>query len=194
MEEIKDMLVSIEAKIDNIETELEKRTTAINKSLDYIIPKIESEFIGEIKLEIENGLYFRLLDPNGDGNFDYTKNGNFVVNSNGFITTIDGFKLVPEIQIPESISKFEVNTSGNVMVTLLDGTTEAIGNINPARFSKPEFLEPVGNGKYRETDKSLPAEIIIDSTITDKSNDDSIRSIVNKNNKAVMFNAFKLNN
>ena len=90
-----------------------------------------------------------------DGSPAYTRSGTLQVNSDGFLTTPDGFLLNPSIQIPSDAKDIVIDTTGKVMVGLPNQTTrDQVGQIELVNFINPTGLNPVGNNLYVATEKS----------------------------------------
>lgn len=133
-----------------IEVGLGSRVTAVNK--------IFSE--GSLK-QTENNLdlaiigrgFFKLELP--DGTEVYSRNGAFKLDENGAIVNSDGYKLIPEIVVPEDATAINIGTDGIVTV-IQPGQTNAtqIGQINTSNFINPAGLHATGDNLFLETDSS----------------------------------------
>jgi len=133
-----------------IEVGLGVRPTAINKifsegSLKETNNNLDIAVIG-------NGL-FKLELP--DGTEVYTKNGAFKRDENGAMVNSDGYKLIPEIVIPEDATDISIGTDGIVTV-IQPGQAQAtqIGQINLTNFVNPAGLHGMGDNLFMETDSS----------------------------------------
>ena len=97
-------------------------------------------------------------DDTGQG-IGYTRAGNFFRNSEGDIVlgTNTGPRLVPNINVPDNVTRVQVGENGTV--TGFDGTGEGteLGQILLAIFVNPHGLKPIGGNLYVETDGSGPA-------------------------------------
>lgn len=80
----------------------------------------------------------------GDGQIGYTRYGSWQLDSDGYIVSTDGYKLLPNIQIPENTQTIQLSSTGVVSV-ILEGETTAqeLGQITLASFSSPEGLQPL---------------------------------------------------
>jgi len=133
-----------------IEIGLGSRVTAINK--------IFSE--GSLK-QTENNLdmaiigrgFFKLELP--DGTEVYSRNGAFKLDENGAIVNSDGYKMIPEIVVPEDATAINIGTDGIVTV-IQPGQTAAtqIGQVNLSNFINPAGLHATGDNLFLETDSS----------------------------------------
>ena len=82
---------------------------------------------------IEGDGFFQILLP--DGGIRYTRDGAFKMDSDGRLTTSDGFPLEPEIIVPADAIDFSVGSDGTVTV-MRPGMSEpeTIGQIELVRF------------------------------------------------------------
>lgn len=99
---------------------------------------------------IEGDGFFQILLP--DGGIRYTRDGAFKMDSDGRITTSDGFPLEPEIIVPADIIDFSVGSDGTVTV-LRPGMNEpeTIGQIELVRFVNPAGLKSEGSNLFTAT-------------------------------------------
>ena len=105
-----------------------------------------------LDIAIEGDGFFQITLP--DGEVGYSRDGSFELNRDGIIVTTDGFALEPEITIPEDAINIAVGTDGTVTVTLSDGTTDELGQIELARFINPAGLLSQGRNLFRESEAS----------------------------------------
>ena len=105
-----------------------------------------------LDIAIEGGGFFQITLP--DGEIGYSRDGSFELNRDGIIVTADGFALEPEITIPEDAINIAIGTDGTVTVTLSDGTTDELGQIELARFINPAGLLSQGRNLFRESEAS----------------------------------------
>jgi flagellar basal-body rod protein FlgG len=104
---------------------------------------------------IEGDGFFQLQIPAdvGEG-VGYTRAGNFTLNREGNIVLANspGFKLQPDIQIPENARNINISQDGIVSGTL-PGQTDAVefGQLTLSRFVNPSGLKTIGNNVYIPT-------------------------------------------
>ncbi|ENY71953.1 flagellar basal-body rod protein FlgG [Aeromonas diversa] len=98
--------------------------------------------------------YFEVQLP--DGSSAYTRNGQFTLNEEGTIVTPgNGYRLQPEIQVPENAQSVTVGSDGQVSVKLAgDGQSQVVGQINISDFVNPSGLQPMGENLFLETQAS----------------------------------------
>jgi len=133
-----------------IEVGLGARPTAINKIFSEGALK---QTDNQLDIAITGKGFFKLELP--DGTEVYTRNGAFKVDRNGTIVNSDGYKLIPEIVVPEDATNISIGVDGTVSV-IQAGQTQAtqIGQINTTNFINPAGLHSMGDNLYVETDAS----------------------------------------
>lgn len=97
--------------------------------------------------------YFHVTLP--DGSDAYTRAGNFAQSPQGQLVTDKGYTIAPGIVIPTNAIKVEVNTQGQVQVTLPGSTTpNTVGTLELTRFPNEAGLQAIGDNLYLETPSS----------------------------------------
>ncbi len=102
--------------------------------------------------------FFRIELP--DGTQSYSRNGAFKLDENGTIVNSDGYRLVPEIVVPDDATDISIGTDGIVSV-IQPGQTQAtqIGQITTINFINPAGLHSLGDTLFLETESSgVPIE------------------------------------
>ncbi len=107
----------------------------------------------QMDLAIEGQGFFQIEEANGD--LGYTRDGQFLRNSDGLMVTSQGLPLVPNIEIPEDSLNITIASDG-VVTAQISGQAEAqeLGQITLVNFTNPTGLEARGNNLYRETGAS----------------------------------------
>ncbi len=133
-----------------VEVGLGVRTTAINKIFSEGSLK---QTDNNLDMAITGRGFFKLELP--DGTEVYSKNGAFKLDENGTIVNSDGYKLIPEIVVPEDSTAINVGTDGIVTV-VQPGQTQAtqVGQVNLTNFINPAGLHALGDNIFVETDSS----------------------------------------
>jgi len=133
-----------------IEVGLGVRPTAINKVFSEGSLK---QTDNQLDIAITGKGFFKMELP--DGSEVYSRNGAFKIDSNGTIVNSDGYKLVPEVVVPDNATNITIGTDGTVTV-IQAGQTEAsqIGQITTTNFINPAGLHSLGDNLYIETDSS----------------------------------------
>lgn len=108
----------------------------------------------ELDMAIEGKGFFQILLPNGE--FRYTRDGSFRLNSNGQLVTADGFQLQPPISLPNDTLSVTIGTDGTVSVVTAGAPNAAtvVGNISTTRFANPSGLRADGRNLFLETTAS----------------------------------------
>ncbi|AEJ61692.1 flagellar basal-body rod protein FlgG [Spirochaeta thermophila DSM 6578] len=106
-------------------------------------------------LAIQGEGFFRVLLY--DGTYAYTRDGSFKIDSNGQLVTSNGYRLIPEIVLPEGFiaDTLSVSEDGRVTVKVpgQDDPVE-VGQIQIYRFVNPSGLLAVGDNLYKVTNAS----------------------------------------
>lgn len=94
--------------------------------------------------------FFQVLMP--DGQINYTRDGQFQLNSDGDVVTPEGYQLEPNINIPENATSVTIGKDGTVSAVVENQANPVnLGNINLVDFINPQGLQAVGNNLFRET-------------------------------------------
>ncbi|SHH19515.1 flagellar basal-body rod protein FlgG [Ferrimonas marina] len=94
--------------------------------------------------------FFQVEQANGD--FAYTRDGQFYRNADGLMVTSEGMPMVPAIEIPEEALTVTIGTDGIVSAQMAgDAEPQELGQITLVNFTNPAGLEAMGNNLYRET-------------------------------------------
>ena len=96
-----------------------------------------------IDIMINGDGFFQVELP--DGSIGYTRQGSFKIDANGDVVTPQGYRLFPNINVPENSLILNVTHDG-VFTVYLPGDMEEteIGQIDIARFINPAGLKPSG--------------------------------------------------
>ncbi len=110
-----------------------------------------------LDLAIEGEGFFRVQLY--DGSFGYTRDGTFKIDSNGQVVNSNGYKLSPEIIMPEGFVFSDISISQDGLVTVKRAGDDAIievGQIRVYRFVNPAGLKNVGQNLVKPTAGSGP--------------------------------------
>ncbi len=103
--------------------------------------------VGDMAIEGEG--FFRVLQY--DGSYGYTRDGAFKIDSNGQFVNSNGYRLIPEIIMPEGFIRESVAVSQDGRVTVrIPGLDDPIdvGQIELYRFVNPAGLQAVGENLF----------------------------------------------
>ena len=111
-----------------------------------------------LDLAIDGDGFFKVTLPSGD--FRYTRDGSFSMNSTGNIVTADGFALTPGITVPQDTVQLSIGTDGTVsaLTSSSPGKPTTLGSITLSRFANPAGLSSEGRNLYSATAASGTAQ------------------------------------
>lgn len=97
--------------------------------------------------------WFQIESP--DGTTLYSRAGAFNTNAEGELVTIDGYRVVPGITIPQDATDITINRSGQVTARIGNAVEpQELGQLTIANFVNEAGLEPLGDNLFRETPAS----------------------------------------
>ncbi|MBE0495028.1 MAG: flagellar basal-body rod protein FlgG [Campylobacterales bacterium] len=133
-----------------IEVGLGVRPTAITKIFTQGNFK---ETTSNLDLAITGKGFFQVQLP--DGTTAFTRNGAFKLDGEGNVVNSDGYRLIPEIVVPEDATQISIGVDGTVSV-LQAGDTQMneIGQIEIANFINPAGLHSLGDNNFINTNAS----------------------------------------
>ena len=106
-----------------------------------------------LDLVIQGQGFFQIRRATGD--LAYTRSGNFHLNRDGQVVTIDGDLLDPPITIPQNATTVTIASDGTVSYTQVGQTAaQQSGQIQLATFPNPSGLNSIGRNLYLPTDAS----------------------------------------
>jgi flagellar basal-body rod protein FlgG len=106
-------------------------------------------------LAIEGEGFFRVLTY--DGTPAYTRDGTFKIDSNGQLVTSNGYRLLPEVTLPEGFIQETLAISQDGRITVgIPGTDDPIdvGQMELYRFVNPAGLSAIGENLFRQSNAS----------------------------------------
>jgi len=95
-----------------------------------------------------------------NGTISYSRDGQFQRSSDGTLVTSDGYRLYPEIVVPEGFESIMVTREGSVSATKYFSATSSgeesveLGQIELASFINPAGLRSLGSNLFAETSAS----------------------------------------
>ncbi len=103
-----------------------------------------------LDLAIEGNGFFQVQRPNGD--IAYTRSGNLRADSDGRLTTSDGFAIEPNINIPADATAITISSTGLVSVTQPgQAQSQEVGQLQLANFANPGGLLETGRNLFAPT-------------------------------------------
>ncbi|NOQ30105.1 MAG: flagellar basal-body rod protein FlgG [Helicobacteraceae bacterium] len=107
----------------------------------------------ELDMAITGRGFFKMELP--DGTEVYSRNGAYKVDQDGTLVNSDGYKLIPEIVLPEDTVNVSIGTDGTVSVVQANQTQATqVGQVLLTNFINPAGLHAMGDNLYLETDSS----------------------------------------
>jgi len=123
------------------------RPTAIHKMFTQGNPK---ETGNKLDVMIQGDGFFQVELP--DGRTGYTRNGSFKLDNNGTLTTTDGYRIIPQITIPQDVTQVTIGTDGTITVIQGNDTQSInVGQIELADFINPAGLHALGDNNFINT-------------------------------------------
>lgn len=106
-----------------------------------------------LDIAIQGRGFFRVELPNGE--FAYTRDGQFQLSPDGEIVTKDGYIVAPNIVVPEDAVSVSISREGQVQA-ILDGQIlpQDLGQFDLATFINPAGLDAIGDNMYLATEAS----------------------------------------
>lgn len=94
--------------------------------------------------------YFQIMMPSGE--LGYTRAGSFQLSDQGELVTTDGYRVQPDITIPQNAIDVVVSKTGEVQVKI-SGQPElqTVGQLELATFINEAGLEAIGSNLFLET-------------------------------------------
>lgn len=104
----------------------------------------------DLDLAIEGDGFFQVTLVNGETG--YTRDGSLKKDSMGRLVTADGNPVLPEIAIPENVTKIAVGKDG-IITAYMDDEAEGVelGILELARFGNPAGLKSLGSNMHQES-------------------------------------------
>jgi len=107
----------------------------------------------ELDVAIEGSGFFQVELPSGDTG--YTRAGAFKRDSNGQLTTSDGYPISPAITIPDGATKISIGETGIISATIGDDSESTeLGTLELAIFTNNGGLSAMGKNLFEETSAS----------------------------------------
>ncbi len=100
-----------------------------------------------LDLAIEGSGFFRIQRSNGD--YAYTRAGNFRTDATGRIVTQTGEVVQPALTVPQDATSVTIQADGTVLVATPGRTTPTeLGQLQLALFTNPGGLDALGNNLF----------------------------------------------
>ncbi|MEW5820598.1 MAG: flagellar hook-basal body complex protein [Cyanobacteriota bacterium] len=110
-----------------------------------------------LDVAIDGPGYFYVTKP--DGTTAYTRDGRFIINSQGYLSTISGALVGNGIRVPVNYYKLYFESDGTVKIRIKEeDDPKEIGKINIVNFPNPGALKEIGGNLQAPTEASGDAE------------------------------------
>jgi flagellar basal-body rod protein FlgG len=106
-------------------------------------------------MAIQGDGFFRVMTY--DGTYAYSRDGSFKIDANGQFVTSNGYKLMPEIALPEGFIPDTLSVSQDGRVTVkVPGQDDSVqvGQLELYRFATPAGLTAVGENLFKLSNAS----------------------------------------
>ena len=111
----------------------------------------------ELDVAIEGAGFFQVALPNGED--AYTRAGSLKRDSDGRITTSDGYPIIPELTIPDGSREITISDTGIVSAIIGDDTESTeVGALETVTFTNNGGLLAIGKNLFRDSDASGDAQ------------------------------------
>ena len=112
-----------------------------------------SETNGDLDVAIDGNGYLEVILPSGQAAF--TRDGALKRNAEGLIVTSDGFKVQPEIVIPNDARSISINPEGEVYAYFAENAeAQLLGQLTLTGFSNAKGLEAIGSNLFLPSEAS----------------------------------------
>lgn len=109
-------------------------------------------------MAIDGPGYFRIALPSGET--AYSRAGSFQLSDQGELVTTDGYRVQPDITIPQGALDVVVSKTGEVQVKLAgQAEMQSVGQLDLATFVNEAGLEAIGSSMFLETAASGQATV-----------------------------------
>jgi flagellar basal-body rod protein FlgG len=102
--------------------------------------------------------YFQVA--RADGTIAYSRDGGFKLSATGQLVNAGGALLQPAITVPPTAASVTIGRNGAVTVELNTGGSQAIGQLQIARFVNPSGLQSLGQNLMKETPASGTPQVL----------------------------------
>ena len=142
----------------NATSENTNNPTGMDVGLGVRVSGVQKSFIqgslkqtgNDLDMAIQGKGFFQIETATGD--IAYTRNGSFKRDNEGAIVNSQGYKLIPEIVIPNTLTNISIAPDGTVSaMNPSDGAITTLGQITLTDFINPAGLAPKGNNLYSST-------------------------------------------
>jgi flagellar basal-body rod protein FlgG len=123
-------------------------------SVDEVFTEGELDNTGNpLDVAIQGNGFFQVSMP--DGSIAYTRDGSFRTDQNGRVVTLDGYAVMPGINIPQNSQNITIGPDGTVSAQVGNQTLPTqVGQLQLINFLNPAGLQPLGQNLYKQSQAS----------------------------------------
>jgi flagellar basal-body rod protein FlgG len=123
-------------------------------SIDQVFTEGELDNTGNpLDLAVQGNGFFQVSMP--DGSIAYTRDGSFRTDQNGRLVTLDGYQVMPGINIPQNSQNITIGPDGTVSAQVGNQTLPTqVGQLQLINFLNPAGLQPMGQNLYKQSQAS----------------------------------------
>jgi flagellar basal-body rod protein FlgG len=128
-------------------------------AIDKVFTEGELQSTGNpLDVAIQGDGFFQVTMP--DGSIAYTRDGSFRLDQNGRLVTLDGYTLLPGINVPQGARNLTIGPDGTVSVLVGNQTAPTqVGQLQVIKFLNPGGLEPIGQNLYSQSQAAGPPQV-----------------------------------
>ena len=123
-------------------------------AVDQVFTEGELQNTGNpLDVAVQGNGFFQVSMP--DGSIAYTRDGSFRTDQNGRVVTLDGYAVLPGINIPQNAQNITIGPDGTVSVQVGNQVQPTqVGQLQLMNFLNPAGLQPTGQNLYKQTQAS----------------------------------------
>ncbi|HVN29565.1 MAG TPA: flagellar basal-body rod protein FlgG [Candidatus Binataceae bacterium] len=123
-------------------------------AVDQVFTEGELQNTGNpLDVAVQGNGFFQVSMP--DGSIAYTRDGSFRTDQNGRVVTLDGYAVLPGINIPQNAQNITIGPDGTVSVQVGNQVQPTqVGQFQLMNFLNPAGLQPTGQNLYKQTQAS----------------------------------------
>jgi flagellar basal-body rod protein FlgG len=123
-------------------------------AVDQVFTEGELDNTGNpLDVAVQGNGFFQVSMP--DGSIAYTRDGSFRTDQNGRVVTLDGYAVLPGINVPQNAQNITIGPDGTVSAQVGNQVQPTqVGQFQLMNFLNPAGLQPLGQNLYKQTQAS----------------------------------------
>jgi len=123
-------------------------------AVDQVFTEGELDNTGNpLDVAVQGNGFFQVSMP--DGSIAYTRDGSFRTDQNGRVVTLDGYAVLPGINVPQNAQNITIGPDGTVSAQVGNQVQPTqVGQLQLMNFLNPAGLQPLGQNLYKQTQAS----------------------------------------